>query len=140
MTAKSTGYQKLLAAALGPHYIVRAEVLFHPTRRWRFDLTVYRCATPVTALPDGLMEYKAFIAHNQAPLAVEIDGGGFAQGRHSRGLGIENDCAKYAEAMLRGWRILRVTPRQVKNGQAVKWVEQLLAAGGPSAQAGTSER
>lgn len=76
---------------------------FHPTRRWRFDV--------------------AFIDHK---LAVEVDGGGFVQGRHSRGLGMEKDAEKFAEAMLLGWRVIRTTPRQVKSGQAVQWIERAL--------------
>jgi len=76
---------------------------FHPTRRWRFD--------------------AAWLSHK---LAVEVDGGGFVQGRHSRGAGMEKDAEKFAEAMLLGWRVIRTTPRQVKSGQAVQWIERAL--------------
>lgn len=70
-----------------------------PTRRWRFDF----------AFPDKL-------------IAVEIEGGTWVQGRHSRGVGIEKDCEKYAEATILGWRILRVTTDQVRRGQAINWL------------------
>lgn len=76
---------------------------FHSTRKWRFDL-----------------------AFMDAKLGVEVDGGGFVNGRHSRGTGIEKDAEKFAAAMLLGWRVLRVTPKQVKSGQAVQWIERLL--------------
>lgn len=81
------------------------EVRFHPSRRWRFD-----------------------VAFKKAKLAVEIDGGGFIRGggRHSRGVGIEQDCEKYAEAMLLGWRVLRVTPRMVRDGRALSYIQELL--------------
>lgn len=79
------------------------EVRFHPTRKWRFDF--------------------AFVSQR---LAIEVDGGAFVQGRHSRGGGVEKDVEKFAEAMVLGWRILRVTPRHVRNGQAVNWIERLL--------------
>jgi len=74
---------------------------FHPVRMWRIDA--------------AFVDYK---------LAVEIDGGGFIPGggHHSRGLGIEDDCEKYAELMLRGWRLLRTTPRQVKRGITANWL------------------
>ena len=78
------------------------EVKFHPTRKWRFDVLV------------------------KGQVAVEVDGGGFVQGRHSRGAGIENDCIKFAEAMMQGYQVLRVTPRQIKNGLALKWIERLV--------------
>ena len=80
------------------------EFRFHKTRRWRFDL--------------------AFVDQK---LAVEVDGGGYVQGRHSRGSGIEKDCEKFAEAMVMGWRVLRVTPKHVESGQAVAWIQQLLS-------------
>lgn len=79
------------------------EYRFHPVRKWRFDL--------------------AWVAEK---LAVEIDGGVFVQGRHSRGAGVEKDAEKYAEAMVLGWRVLRVTPRHVRDGRAVGWIEKLI--------------
>lgn len=79
------------------------EYRFHPIRKWRFDF-----------------------AYVPERLAIEVDGGVFVQGRHSRGSGVEGDCEKYAEALLLGWRVLRITPRMVKDGRAVYWVEQLL--------------
>jgi very-short-patch-repair endonuclease len=80
-----------------------AEFRFHPTRRWRFDF----------AWPDR-------------SIAVEVDGAIFVGGRHTRGIGVEKDCEKYAEAMLAGWRVLRVSTNQVKSGQALTWIERLL--------------
>lgn len=92
--------QQLLWARL-PH--PRRGARFHPTRKWEFDF--------------------AWESHL---FAVEVDGGGFINGRHSRGTGIEKDCEKFAEAMLLGWRILRVTPAQIKSGRALQWIEKLL--------------
>lgn len=79
------------------------EYRFHPVRMWRFD----------AAWPD----YR---------VAVEVQGGGFVQGRHSRGPGMENDAEKAAEAILRGWRVFTATPRQIKKGQTVSWLERLF--------------
>lgn len=79
------------------------EFRFHPTRRWRFDL-----------------------AWPGRSLAVEIDGGVFVGGRHSRGAGVEKDCEKFAEAAILGWKVIRVTPRHVKSGQALTWIERLM--------------
>lgn len=82
-----------------------AEYKFHPTRKWRFDW-----------------------AFRAPKLAVEVDGGVFVQGRHSRGAGVKKDIEKYAEAMLLGWRVLRVLPEHVSSGQALTWIEKLLNA------------
>jgi very-short-patch-repair endonuclease len=79
------------------------EYRFHPTRKWRFDF-----AWPAKSL------------------AVEVDGGLFVTGRHSRGAGAEKDMEKFAEAMIHGWRVLRVSTNQVKSGQALAWTEKLL--------------
>lgn len=59
-------------------------------------------------------------------IAVEIDGGVWTGGRHTRGAGVERDCEKYALALLAGWRVLRVTTNQVKSGQALGWIERLI--------------
>jgi hypothetical protein len=39
---------------------------------------------------------------------------------------MEADAEKYGEAMVLGWRVLRVTPRQVKTGMALRWIEGAL--------------
>jgi very-short-patch-repair endonuclease len=79
------------------------EKRFHPTRRWRADYIWFRHM-----------------------LIVELDGGVYVQGRHSRGAGVEADCEKFNEAVVLGYRVMRVTPRHVRNGQAVAWIEKVL--------------
>lgn len=63
---------------------VVAEYCFHPTRRWRFDF----------AIPDKM-------------IAIEIEGGSWSGGRHTRGAGYNKDMKKYNEAVKLGWRLLR---------------------------------
>lgn len=60
-------------------------------------------------------------------LVVEIEGGHWINGRHTRGAGFEKDCEKYNELAIRGFKVLRVTGTHVKNGQALKWVDACLA-------------
>lgn len=81
---------------------------FHPERRWRFDLA-----------------WPAF------KLGVEVEGGVWTSGRHSRGAGFEADCAKYNEATLAGWRVLRVTPAMIEDGRALAWIERALTGRTP---------
>lgn len=59
-------------------------------------------------------------------LVVEVDGGVFTHGRHSRGAGITRDCEKTAYIAAMPARLLRVTPAHVKNGQAIDWILQAL--------------
>lgn len=79
------------------------EYRFHPTRRWRFDF-----------------------AWPRERVAVEIDGGIWTGGRHTRGRGFIADCEKHAEAQLAGWTVLRVADRHVRNGMALDWVTSAL--------------
>jgi len=65
------------------------EYRFHPVRRWRFDY----------AMPE-------------VKVAVEIDGGVFVCGRHSRGIGQVRDMEKMNAAAELGWRVLHFTPQQ----------------------------
>lgn len=81
------------------------EVRFHPERRWRFDYCW---------------------AHLR--LAMEVEGGAFVGGRHTRGAGFVKDLEKYTEAAILGYRIIRVTPKQVKNGEALTLVQRALKA------------
>lgn len=101
-----TDYGPLLDLHVRSHSLPAGipEFRFHPVRRWRFD----------RAWPDQRV-------------AIEIEGGVFVQGRHTRGPAFEADCVKYATALTLGWRVLRVTPRQVKSGLAVGWLAELLA-------------
>ena len=79
------------------------ELKFHPVRRWRFDL----------AWPDE-------------KLAVEIQGGIWLQGHHSRGKVISDDCEKMAHELMLGWRVMPVVPAQVTSGEALQWLERIL--------------
>lgn len=79
------------------------EYRFDSERRWRFDF----------AWPNLLV-------------AVEVEGGTRASGRHNRHAGFEADCEKYNHAVLAGWRVLRFTTEQVKSGWALNLIGELL--------------
>jgi hypothetical protein len=81
------------------------EFRFHTTRRWKFDY-----AWPLENL------------------AVEVEGGAWTNGRHTRGKGYLGDMEKYNEAALHGWTVLRVTPQQVRTGYALSLVDRALRA------------
>lgn len=48
-------------------------------------------------------------------IAVELEGGVYTGGRHTRGSGFEADCEKYNLATAQGWRVLRYTANMLKN-------------------------
>jgi hypothetical protein len=45
-------------------------------------------------------------------------------GRHTRGKGFIEDCNKYNEAVMLGWRVIRVTTEMVKSGEAMAYIER----------------
>ena len=67
------------------------EFRFHPLAGWRFDL--------------------AFPAPR---VAVEVDGGTWTQGRHTRGAGHASDCEKRNAAQALGWVVLTFPADKVK--------------------------
>ena len=79
------------------------EYRFHPTRRWRFDF----------AWPDYM-------------LAAEVEGGVWAQGRHTRGSGFIKDCIKYNEAVILGWSVVRFAGAMITDGEALDYLERML--------------
>ena len=58
---------------------------FHETRKWRFDF-----------------------AHLETKTAIEIEGGVWSGGRHTRGAGYAKDAEKYNEANFAGWSVIRL--------------------------------
>jgi hypothetical protein len=85
--------------------------------------------TPVRQLPkawraDFLVRWGGFPA--KAPMLVEVDGGGYVQGRHGRGKGMEDDAEKQSAAAILGYRVIRCTPAQVDDGRALDWIRQAL--------------
>lgn len=67
--------------------------------------------------------YRCDFVWRDARLIVECEGGTHSQGRHTRGKGFEEDCRKYAQLTLLGWRVIRVTGAHIKSGEALKWIE-----------------
>lgn len=92
------------------------EYRFCPWRKWRADFRVFQ-----TAARRG-----EFFTLSMENVLVEVQGGGFVNGGHSRGMGLERDCEKMATAAALGWRVLPVTGRQIKNGAALALIEAAL--------------
>lgn len=78
-------------------------------------------------LPAKPRRWRVDFAWPDRKLAVEVEGGAWIGGRHTRGVGFGADCEKYAELTVAGWTVLRVTGRHVKTGQALQWIEQAMA-------------
>lgn len=59
-------------------------------------------------------------------VALELEGISPKGGRHQSIGGYTKDCEKYANALTLGWKVLRVTYRQVESGQVFDWLSALL--------------
>ena len=82
-----------------------------PERQFRF------CST---------RRWRADFAYPSARLLIEVDGGAYIGGRHTRGRGFEADCEKTSTAAALGFRVIRLTGRMVKSGVAVELIRQAL--------------
>lgn len=81
------------------------EVRFHPNRKWRLDFV-------------------------SGKVAIECEGGIYVNGGHNRGAAMEDQFEKYAEALLAGYTVFRVSARQIRSGQALKWLERAIEQAG----------
>lgn len=98
-------------------------------------------------VPAPLAEYRFALAHGRQwrfdwawpsfRVALEIDGGGFAHGRHHRPAGFAEDCVKLNTAAIDGWLVVRATPQQVRSGVAFEWLQRALARKAPAHDSGS---
>lgn len=86
------------------------EYKFHATRLWRFDF----------CWPDQMVacEYQGI---NWKPKKGQDNNSG-----HQSIDGLRNDCEKFTEASLSGWRLILITAETVNSGKAVEWVRRAL--------------
>ena len=98
-------YERMLAAQLEHCGCMPPvfEYRFAPPRKWRADL-----------------------AYVQQRILIEIEGGRWNGGRHTRPKGYEADLEKYNAAVIAGFKVLRYTPEQVKNWTAAQEIATVL--------------
>lgn len=82
-----------------------AEYRFHPTRKWRFDY----------CWPDPPHQ-----------LALEVQGGIFSGGRHTRGAALIREHEKLNAAAALGYRVVFCTPQDVVSGAVLGVIEPAL--------------
>jgi hypothetical protein len=77
---------------------------FDEKRRWRFDY-----------------------AWLERMIALEVEGGVWTGGRHTRGAGFLKDIEKYNRAAVLGWRLLRVTPDKLVSAGTFEMMGQIFS-------------
>jgi len=76
---------------------------FHPKRDWKSDL----------AIPSIM-------------IAIELEGGVWTRGRHTRGQGYIDDCTKYNACAVLGWTVLRYTHSGHGIGDILKDIQEII--------------
>ena len=82
------------------------------------------CWRQYRAVPDR--GYAWDFAWPDERLLLEIQGGTWIQGAHSRGTGIRRDCEKLCAATLAGWRVMAIDTTMVRDGTGLKLIETAL--------------
>ena len=94
-------FRRKLAAFTGCE--IKPEHSFYPGRRWRIDFAI--------------VDLK---------IGIEIEGGVFSGGRHTRGAGFVADIEKYNAAATLGWVILRFTPQDLNKITTFETVQKTI--------------
>ena len=79
------------------------EFKFHSSRKWRADFHL-----------KGRM------------ILIEVEGGIWSGGRHTRGKGYIGDMEKYNAAAMLGYQVIRFSTEQVKSGLAIQQIEKMV--------------
>jgi very-short-patch-repair endonuclease len=85
------------------------EYRFHPKRMWRIDYYFH-----------------------EARVAVEVEGGIWTKGRHTRGAGFAGDIEKYNEMTCHGIRLLRTTPDGLLTSKTLNYIKRCHALTRPT--------
>jgi len=72
-------------------------------------------------------KWESDFAWPELRLLVEVEGGVYSGGRHTRGKGFIDDCEKYVEAQILGWRVVRFPGSWVLDGTAIRYLVRLIA-------------
>ena len=94
-------FRRKLAAFVGCE--IKQEHIFFPGRRWRIDFAI--------------VDLK---------IGIEIEGGVWANGRHTRGKGFIEDMEKYNAAATLGWVILRFTPHDLNKITTFETIKKVV--------------
>ena len=79
------------------------EFKFHRKRKWKADFHI-----------------------TGKQILVEVEGGIWSGGRHTRGKGYIGDMEKYNAAVMMGYQVIRFSTEQVKSGLAVQQIEKMV--------------
>lgn len=82
-----------------------AEYKFHPKRKWRIDY---------------------YFEHKNQKVALEVEGGVWTNGRHTRGKGFTKDMEKYNQLSAHGIFLIRCVPKKLLKSDTIKLIKSVL--------------
>jgi hypothetical protein len=74
----------------------------------------------------GLKDWRFDFAWPGEMLAVEVEGGAWTGGRHTRGKGFQEDILKYHSAMMLGWTVYRCESKIISERKALEFIKKYL--------------
>ena len=87
-------------------------------------------------LPEPVSEYRFAqalkrqwrfdFAYPESKVAIEVEGGTWVNGRHSRGAGMAEDMKKYNLAAMLGWLVLRFDNHMIEDNEAADTIRAAL--------------
>lgn len=101
--ARSEGEVTLAAQLQGYGIQFKQEFKFHSERRWKADFHILG-----------------------TKILVEVEGGIWSNGRHTRAKGYLGDMEKYNAAAALGYQVYRFSTEQVKSGMAIEKILKLI--------------
>lgn len=71
-------------------------------------------------------KWRLDFAFPQWKIAIEVEGGVWSGGRHTRGIGYEKDCEKYNALAMQGWMLYRFTGGMVEGGEFSEVMKRVI--------------
>jgi very-short-patch-repair endonuclease len=95
--------------------------------RLALHIRAQRLPAPVREfLPIEGRRFRIDFAWPDRRIALEVQGGNWSGGRHTRAGALNAEYEKVNLLVLAGWRVLLVSPEHIQRGQALAWLRELL--------------
>jgi very-short-patch-repair endonuclease len=95
--------------------LIRAEGLPEPEREYMFAKSIGR-------------RWRLDFAYPEKRIGIEVQGGTYIRGAHSRGTGLERDYEKYNQAQVLGWDVYQFSRKMIESGEAIETIRKALEA------------
>lgn len=107
----------------------------HKRREHREDVNGPYCLGCIMLAPEDChhayvreRDWRCDFLWPEQRIVVEVEGGVWTRGRHTRGDGFTKDLEKYNALTGAGWTLYRVSQREVTSGEALTLLEAALKA------------